>query len=316
MLISVIMPAYNAGSYISQAIQSILDQTYPNFELLIADDNSLDNTNEIIESYDDPRIKTYHNDVNLGYLKTCNKLLEKCTGDFITFQDADDWSDLRRLELLLGEFNKDSELGVCGSQYKKVDDKGVCLFVSKYPFDYRTIREIIPNQYLFLPGSVMLKREVYESFGGYHEYFDRCGYEDVYWLFKIILNYKIININQALYYYRFNPYSITKSFSVQNIKQLYIQQITSFLIRQILDKGTNILEEGGNEEMKILEEKFMTPYLNDPSKAYREFAASHMYWKRYKLALSSSWRAIKVSPFKILNYRTLLYCFRKALLNK
>ena len=90
------MPAYNCEKYIHQAIDSVLNQTHINFELLIADDCSTDTTKQIIDSYKDPRIKTFHNNINLGYLKASNKLFSLCKGSYITFQDADDTSELNR----------------------------------------------------------------------------------------------------------------------------------------------------------------------------------------------------------------------------
>ncbi|MBL7917984.1 MAG: glycosyltransferase family 2 protein, partial [Bacteroidia bacterium] len=68
-LISILMPAYNCEKFVKQAIESVLDQSYSNFELLIADDCSTDQTKKVIDSYSDQRIKKFHNQVNLGYLK-------------------------------------------------------------------------------------------------------------------------------------------------------------------------------------------------------------------------------------------------------
>ena len=81
------IPAYNVEKYIRQAIDSILNQTYSYFELLIADDASTDTTKQIINAYQkiDPRIKTFHNKKNEGYLLTTNKLFQKCKGDYIAF---------------------------------------------------------------------------------------------------------------------------------------------------------------------------------------------------------------------------------------
>ena len=108
-MISVIMPAYNCELYVEMAIKSILEQTYKDFELLIADDASKDNTKKIIDDLakTDSRIKTFHNESNLGYLQASNKLFEKCSGEYITFQDADDFSDVTRFEKLVKEFGND-----------------------------------------------------------------------------------------------------------------------------------------------------------------------------------------------------------------
>src|ERR1700752_3454291 len=121
-LVSVIMPAYNCEKYVKKAIDSILNQTYSNFELLIADDCSKDSTKNIIDSYTDNRIKRFHNETNMGYLQASNKLFKECEGDFITFQDADDYSAPNRLELLISFLEKNSSYSCVGSNVIKVDD--------------------------------------------------------------------------------------------------------------------------------------------------------------------------------------------------
>src|SRR5688572_15067752 len=101
--ISVLMAAYNAAPFIGEAIESILNQTYSNLELLIADDASTDNTVKLIRNFNDSRIKLYNNEKNIGHVKTHNKLMLLAEGDFVTFQDADDYSELSRLELQMKE---------------------------------------------------------------------------------------------------------------------------------------------------------------------------------------------------------------------
>ena len=86
------MAAYNAEKYISEAIQSILDQTYTDFELIIVNDGSTDTTKEKIKAFDDPRIKYYENEGNCKIIFTRNKLLKLAKGKYIAWLDADDIS--------------------------------------------------------------------------------------------------------------------------------------------------------------------------------------------------------------------------------
>ena len=90
--ISVILPAYNAENYISQAIDSILAQTYGDFEFIILNDCSTDGTERIILSFDDPRIRYVRNEQNLGVAATLNRGLELAAGEYIARMDADDIS--------------------------------------------------------------------------------------------------------------------------------------------------------------------------------------------------------------------------------
>ena len=182
--VSVLMPAYNCEKYVRQAIECILNQTYTNIELLIADDASKDNTRKVIDSYRDPRIKRFHNNENIGYLKTWNKLISKAKGDYITFLDADDTCELNRIVILVSEFEKNPELGACGSNFKRIDETGMFLFKSDFALTHDKIIAKIPH-FDIVGSSLMIKKEVYEQIGGYNEYFDRIGAEDFYWIFLI-----------------------------------------------------------------------------------------------------------------------------------
>ena len=89
-LVSVCIPAYNNAEYIKDTIDSILNQTYQNIELVIVDDNSKDNTYELIQKIGDERIKLYHNDKNLGMSGNWNRCLSLCTGKYAKLVCADD----------------------------------------------------------------------------------------------------------------------------------------------------------------------------------------------------------------------------------
>jgi glycosyltransferase involved in cell wall biosynthesis len=211
-LVSVIMPAFNCGSYIKIAIDSILNQTYRNFELLMADDCSKDNTKSIIDSYKDPRIKTFHNEVNLGYLKASNKLFKQCTGDYITFQDADDYSDVQRFEKMLAFLQLHPETDCLGSNVIKVDNTGTEFHKTSFPEKDTDIRKMFGDYKVVFTGSaLMLTKKLLERTGIYNEYFDRVGAEDIYMYSHILNHTKVANLPEALYYYRANPNSVTST---------------------------------------------------------------------------------------------------------
>ncbi len=120
-LVSVIIPAYNCERFIIQSLDSIINQTYQNLEIIVCDDASKDKTRKIIDSYSDPRIKRFHNEYNMGYLITWNKLMAFATGEYITFQDADDVSDTKRIEILLKAFYNFPEISAVGSNYQWIE---------------------------------------------------------------------------------------------------------------------------------------------------------------------------------------------------
>lgn len=101
-LVSIIMPCYNTSQYINSSIQSVIDQTYKNWELIIVDDCSTDNTVEIIKRYTDKRIYLFINDRNSGAAISRNRALKEAHGNYIAFLDSDDIWEKKKLELQLG----------------------------------------------------------------------------------------------------------------------------------------------------------------------------------------------------------------------
>ena len=114
-LVTVLMAVYNGEKYLREAIESILDQTYTNFEFLIINDGSSDRTEEIILSYNDKRIRYIKNEQNLKLIASLNKGLDLAKGEFIARMDADDISLPERLEKQINFLEKHPEIGLLGS---------------------------------------------------------------------------------------------------------------------------------------------------------------------------------------------------------
>jgi glycosyltransferase involved in cell wall biosynthesis len=230
-LVSIIMPAYNCERFVAKAIESILSQTYSNFELLIADDCSTDATKNIIDAYSDVRIRTFHNEKNLGYTQASNQLFSKCQGDYITFQDADDYSANNRLELLVNYLELNKEVGCVGSNIAKVDENEKQFYVSQFPLEDTNIRNLFRDTRIVMTGSsLMARRTVTNKIGLYHLYFDRLGSEDVYWFSRIMSDYKVGNISNILYFYRANPNSVTSFF--KNPKTTVLHNLIVLLFKR------------------------------------------------------------------------------------
>jgi len=122
--ISCIMPAYNAAKFIRVAIDSILAQTYRDFELIVINDGSTDETEQIILSYDDPRIVYIKNDTNLKLIKTLNKGIDAAKGDFISRMDADDEALPELFERELNEFQMHPEAGIVNTLTYHMSEDG------------------------------------------------------------------------------------------------------------------------------------------------------------------------------------------------
>ncbi len=121
--ISVIMSVYNSALYLREAVNSILNQTYKDFEFLIVDDKSTDDSLEILRSYSDSRIKIFENLENIGLTKNLNKLLKFSNGEFIARMDADDVSLPNRFELQLTFLNQYKTISFCGTNIISFEGK-------------------------------------------------------------------------------------------------------------------------------------------------------------------------------------------------
>ena len=113
--ITVLMPVYNGTKFLGEAIESIVNQTFNEFEFLIIDDGSTDQSNELIKSYDDKRIRLFVNKNNIGQSASLNKGIKMARGDYIVIMDQDDISVQDRLKVQLEFMENHSNIDVCGS---------------------------------------------------------------------------------------------------------------------------------------------------------------------------------------------------------
>lgn len=121
-LVSIIMPSWNTGNFIAESIQSVINQTYKNWELIIVDDCSTDNTDEVVSFYKDQRIKYLKNEKNSGAAITRNKALREAQGEWIAFLDSDDLWAPEKLEHQIN-FMKNNGYNLSFTEYEKIDEE-------------------------------------------------------------------------------------------------------------------------------------------------------------------------------------------------
>ncbi len=148
-LVSIIMPAYNSAAFISEAIQSVLDQTYQNWELLIIDDASTDKTHSNYEVFQnkDSRIKLFKNTSNQGAGITRNKGIEEAKGVYIAFLDADDQWLPDKLKVQL-EFMATHDLAMTYSSYNLMDESGKMLNKKVDALPILTYQKLLKSNYV------------------------------------------------------------------------------------------------------------------------------------------------------------------------
>ncbi|WP_256010059.1 glycosyltransferase [Desertivirga xinjiangensis] len=212
MLISVLMSVYDSGQYLENAILSILNQTFENFEFIIIDDGSTDNSVAICQTYasKDSRIRFIQNEQNLGLAASLNKGIQIAKGHYIARQDADDISSVDRLSLQLKYALAHPEVDVIGSDCYVIDITGQIVFLNSSYSRQKNFRSVLLNRRAIFPhGSAFIKRKKLEEVGLYDTryYYVQDG---ELWL-RFLSNGALVHVlNQPLYLYRTGPVATTR----------------------------------------------------------------------------------------------------------
>jgi glycosyltransferase involved in cell wall biosynthesis len=304
-LVSVVMPAFNASSFISEAINSVLNQTEKDFELLICDDGSTDNTLEICNHYTkvDKRIKLFKNNKNLGNLKTTNFLLSKCKGQYIAIQDADDFSIPTRLEICLSEFFKDEKLGLIGTYFMVTNGELNPISCGLLPLSNEEIQKSLEKEVPpFLYASIIVKRELVDAIGGFRPLFNRKGYADLDWICRICELTKVQNLKEIAYLYR--QYSVHEN-SPRNLIAKHGAEIIIEAHKQRLKGQKDFIDT--NDMLAI--KKFL-------GSIYLKKGEQSIWSKDYRFAKKVLFKSFLIYPFNLLVIKNLIKVIIKTIFNR
>ncbi len=199
--VSVVMPAYNAEKYIGAAIESILTQTFNQFELIIVNDASTDNTKNIISSFSkqDPRIIVIQNETNLGIAGSRNRGLQTARGKYIAWQDADDLSCGERLEKQYAFMENNPAVAIVGAYLEFFDETG-SLHVRKYATEDHALRCKIFRYSPVAQPVAMIRKKCVDEAGEYDLRYPPA--EDIDMSFRLGMKYQFANIPEVLLKYR------------------------------------------------------------------------------------------------------------------
>jgi len=233
MSISVLMTTYNCGDYISQAIQSVLNQTYKDFELLIIDDGSIDNTTEIVNGFNDNRIRYIKRD-HYGRAASLNYGLINTSNDVVALMDADDISDIERLEKQLKNYsNRINEIIFSAAAYFK---NSKILFTGDIN---TTEQEFYYNLALHGPynnSTAIFNKNHILYYCGYNEKLTQSEDHDLWLRLKDNSIYK--QLNEILYFIRLRESSLshhhffnTKNITYKILEDYYINIFDSFKLK-------------------------------------------------------------------------------------
>jgi len=325
--VSVIMPSYNVGKYIGEAMESILNQTFNDFEFIIIDDASSDNTINEIQKHKDPRIKIIENQDNSGPGACMNKAMRIAQGKYIARMDADDISHPSRIQKLYNFLEENSSIDVCGCSMQLFGNESNRV---EFSSDHDEIvcglfwKSAVPQ------GAVMMRKNIAQKKNLYYDESFRVGGDWKFWC-SIKNHVRFSNLKEILYFYRRGEHNITVqskdqsmerssrihrylfndfgiSFNDNDLKShrfilgMFSKEPTSIIVKSAYDWLQKLLEHN------LSEKKYNHHYFKK---------ISYGHWRRlfYRLVpfgFSVVWSYISVSR---LNFSHILY-YMKYLFNK
>ncbi|MGE7928471.1 glycosyltransferase family 2 protein [Lysinibacillus xylanilyticus] len=207
LLVSIIMPVYNAEKYVGQSIESVLNQTHKNWELIIINDKSTDNSQQILLGYKDSRIKIINLTQNGGVANARNAGIEKAKGQFLAFLDSDDLWHPEKLSKQL-DFMLELDVAFSYTQYQEITENNKrtrkIVKICKEPVDYK---KLLRANYFGCLTVVLDTRKIAKPL------FKKTKHEDYALWLDILRDYdiKAYGMNEVLAYYRITPGSISRN---------------------------------------------------------------------------------------------------------
>ena len=207
-LVSVVMSVYNGEKYLTEAIESILSQTFHDFEFIIINDGSIDNTAAILERYarGDSRIHIYHQE-NKGLIASLNKGCALAQGKYIARMDADDVALQHRFRAQVDFLEDRPDVALLGSAITLIDSEGRQHRITRYPTTDRSIRRVLRHGNCFAHPTVMMRRQAVSDVGGYRECFSPAEDYDL-WL-RLADRFEMANLAEPLLLYRIHSRQAT-----------------------------------------------------------------------------------------------------------
>ena len=303
--LTVLLPAYNAGLYLREAIDSILAQTYTDFEFLIINDGSKDDTKEIIDSYNDPRINATHQE-NKGLITTLNEGIVAASGDIIARMDADDVCLPNRLQLQMDYLDKHPDYVLVGSEAEIMDKDGNYLMpLIPIGHSHEEIVDKIDTKVPFIHPCVTFRKDAIIQAGLYPK--NALDFEDHLLWKKLLSVGKVCNLPVNLLKVRFNPESAT-------IDERWRGQDFLDIRRRSVVNGF-INEEDAAQLKKIIKSQDLSHY---KQASYYAMVAKKYLWDNpnSSLARQNLMKAIEHYPGNAMSYILFLFPFFPAFIRK
>ena len=300
-LVSILLPVYNGAKYISDTINSVLEQSYENFEFIIINDGSTDNTEQIINTYSDSRIIYIKNQENLKLIKTLNKGIKLAKGKYIARIDADDIMHKNRLLKQVDFLEKNENYIIVGSAVKLINLNN--LNEDNYIEYYQDNDDIIFSMIFYCPiihPSTLIRKStlILNELEFDHNFIHAEDYE--LWT-RMVKFGKIANLSENLTFYRLHNEQISqKNLELQKIQ---MQKIQDNYLKKMLPEFSEI------DKKHLFEPQFNNTNLVSFLKILRKFNSNKAFngpaKKRYILKISKE----KILETNMLSFKELIYTF-------
>ncbi len=244
--VTVLMPTYNVAPFVGEAIESVLRQTYSDFELLVMDDCSTDNTIEVVRSFDDSRIRIVQNDRDLGLAENLNRGLSLITTEYVARMDGDDIGCPDWLEREVAILDTHPDIGICGAGFERF---GTTETVVQFP---KRHEDIAANMLFECSVIVPTFRMSLIRNHGLHYKSEAFPAEDYQFWSECLRITRIYNIPRTLFHYRMHPTQICSSRREEQLRKVKETRL------YMLDWLSN---DFNNEEKSYYAESFMEPYI-------------------------------------------------------
>lgn len=251
-LVSVIMPAYNAERFIGEAILSILNQTYENFELIIVEDSSTDNTLAEIKKWNDQRIRLFCNEENKGISYSTNRGIALSKGEYIALLDDDDIAEPERLSIQVEYMRKNTDIDIVGGRYMEIDEEGNIIQYYNIPRNNpKYIKAMLLLHFVdFANGSAMIRKDFIEK--NHLSFQENCyGMQDFRFYIESSKVGKISSVKEVVMRHRIHENNETKRRKNENEKER-AETYASFQ-KYSLERSGFLLDE---EELNVLTKVF------------------------------------------------------------
>lgn len=211
--VTVLMPVYNGETYLAEAIESILNQTFADFEFLIIDDGSTDNTWDILNNFNDSRIRLVKNNQNMGITKTLNKGLQLARSNYVARMDADDICFPKRLQRQKAFLDENLNFAMVGSWIEVIDEIGRKIERINFPIVSYLLRWRLLYTNTFVHSAVMFRKNAVLGIGGYLDNYRHAEDYDLW--SRLSTHWEVANIPAVLVSWR----SCKESISAKNAKK-------------------------------------------------------------------------------------------------